>query len=295
VWRLVSTHLTNFSRHLHISWNRKIPESVSFLKEEANSISQLLSETHEHELWDGWLDVESELGYVTQAKDYSIGFVGQLRFATKNVTNLRRLKIDLPNVEAISESRVQGVLLETLQANPGLEAVFLNMDRLSEQVVSALAWRLPSLTRVHLNSTKIFYWPPGVEARLGYGGVQGEERRVWPCYTCWQSEEAGRCEKVDTRLDYSTVALQEEPGEEVVERRVLLALRKLRKTGRLEDLHPHHLLDPLAFHDSKCPRGMFFDGCELFYDYGMWELGESDEGDDEEEEEGEEVGLPVSD
>jgi len=168
---LVSTHLTDFRRHLHVSWNRKIPESVGFLQKEADVINQLLSETHEHELWDGWLDVESdidtvdpELDEIKQAldKEYSIGFVGQLRFATKNVTNLRRLEIDLPNVEAISESRVQGILLDTVQANPGLEAVFLNMDRLSEQVVSALAWRLPSLTRVHLNSTKIFYWPPGI-------------------------------------------------------------------------------------------------------------------------------------
>lgn len=179
-------------------------------------------------------------------------------FLLKEASKLVRLELNW----ALSSQADSEKLIETLKRNPTLKSIDITPSHtgwISKDVVETIALSLPRLTNVCLNTSRV---------RLFLGN--GDYRKLWP-HTCWNSRRVNR---EDHQVSYSEEQLKMFAAQVRVrnekerlhcltaEHQLLCCLRLLHSKCRFTDLaliSGGDLMEPLVYHEYKCPKGLFYD------------------------------------
>jgi len=152
-------------------------------------------------------------------------------------------------------------LHQVLENNKNLEEIDLTTTQngwISTKIIMTMALELPKLKNVCFSSSRI---------KLFFGD---ESRKLWP-HTCWNSK---RINKENHSLNYSEEQvkifrsqIQDRNSNKIlgfpIEHQILCCLRLLHSKCQFSDFAllsdtSCELMEPLLYHEYKCPKGLFY-------------------------------------
>ena len=220
-----------------------------------------------------------------------VSLTNRLFFSSaKNATSLVKLEL-IWNTDLRSDNEFLDQILNANKSLTEIDLTTTDNGWISTEVVKTIATKLPKLLNVSFSSSRI---------RLYLDN--GDSRKLWP-HTCWGSRRVddgsidGHGQYTEEQVKYFKKLISNQahlkPSSE--ENKVLNCLRTIQAlchfydySNASENSDGQVLLDPLVYHEHKCPKGLHYDAyldsdIEEGYDFEeplLWFVdSESDESD----------------
>jgi len=210
----------------------------------------------------GWQEtVSSYLASFNKVIQTEVSLTNKLFFSSAHhATNLVKLVL-IWNTDSRGDNESLDIILN---ANKNLTEIDLTTTEngwISTQIVKTMAIKLPNLRNVSFSSSRIRLY------------LENDSRKLWP-HVCWGEKRVPNKRYVDIRETdpyyyddkltavFKSIILNECGSEES---KILSCLRLLHSKCHLYDyshtsehIDGEEVLDPLVFHEYRCPRGLFY-------------------------------------
>ena len=186
-----------------------------------------------------------------------VSLTNRLFFSSaKDANNLVKLEL-IWNTDSRLDSEFLDQILNANKSLTEIDLTTTDNGWISPEIVRTMAMKLPKLSEVSFSSSRI---------RLFLDN--GDSRKLYP-HTCWGSrrvddESIELCYSEKQIESFKNIISNQTGGSE--ENKVLCCLRLLHSncnfydySNASENSDGQQLLDPLVYHEHKCPKGLFYD------------------------------------
>ena len=185
-----------------------------------------------------------------------VSFPSRLFFSSvKDATNLVKLEL-LWNTDSRSDNENLNLILNANQNLSEIDLTTMDNGWISSEIVKTMAIKLNKLVNVSFSSSRIRLYLEN-----------SDSRKLYP-HTCWGSrredDDSLNSHYSERHLESFKNTILNETGSE--ESKVLCCLRLLHAnchfydySNASENSDGQQLLDPLVYHEHKCPKGLYYD------------------------------------